>query len=467
MRTRHGERHSRANIHLSLARRIPLPRLTQRQRSARWQRERRQQTIIVIAFSAILFLSVSLVAWAAATNYYTDNLTPAARVDGRALPVRDYRRELKYQLAKFYGDFGVPVGSENDPQIAQQKAQYDGIALEAVVAHAILDGAAKADGVGITGQAVDERYARDLGQFRTRHVLVVPNKDASDKDAADKAALAKAQDVAKQLQAAPNDQELWNKLAKESSDDTGSKDQGGELGFAGHGQFVKEYEDAVNALAVGQVSDPVKSQFGYHVIQLEERRAPEKSDLFARLRSAGFSVDDVKAHVRYDLLQDEFTKRAQDAAVASPTGQVHAAKVVVDTPPPSPQDFTTFSNALKKLSTVTAELEKGTDFAEVAKQYSDDAATKDSGGDIGWLARGMITDLSAENELFSLGPGQRGPQHSTRTQTSIYKVLEKDPARALDDTQKQTIKDNAYEYWLQKQKLDHVVKKLVPGLEFD
>ncbi len=420
----------------------------------------------MIAFSALLFFSVSLVAWAAATNYYTDNLKPAARIDGRVVPTRDHKRELQYQLAKFYVDFGVPVGSENDPKIAQQKAQYDGIALEAVVAHVILDRAANAEAVRVSRQAIDERYGRDLAQFRTRHVLVIPDKQATDKDAADKAALAKAQGIAKQLQASPNDQDLWNKLAKESSDDPGSKDQGGELGFAGHGQFVKEYEDAVNALAVGQVSDPVKSQFGYHVIQLEERRPPEKSDLFARLSSAGFSTDDVKAHVRYELLQDEFTKRAQDAAVASPTDQVHAAQIIVNTPPPSPQDFTTFSNALKKLSTVNAELEKGTDFAAVAKQYSDDAATKETGGDIGWLAHGMLTDLSAEKELFTLEPGQRGPQHSARTQTTIYKVLEKDPARALDDAQKQKIKDNAYEYWLQKQKLERGVQKLVPGLEF-
>ncbi len=420
----------------------------------------------MIAFSAILFFSVSLVAWAAATNYYKDNLTPAARVDGRVVPMRDYKRELKYQLTKFYVDFGVPVGSENDPQIAQQKAQYDGVALEAVVSHVLLDRAARAEGVIVSTEAVDERFTRDLTQFRTRHVLVIPAKDATDADAADKAALAKAQDVARQLQAAPMDQDLWNRLAKESSDDPGSKDQGGELGFAGHGQFVKEFEDGVNALAIGQVSDPVKSQFGYHVIQLEEKRAPERSDLFARLRTAGFGIGDVKAHVRDELLQDEFTKRAQDAAIASPTVQVHVAQIVVNTPPPSPQDFTTFSNALKKLSTVNAELEKGTDFAEVAKQYSDDATTKETGGDLGWLAHGMLTDLAAEKELFTLEPGQRGPQHSSRTQTTIYKVLEKDPARAIDDAQKQKIKNNAYAYWLEKQKLDHGVQKLVPGLEF-
>ena len=60
-----------------MARRIPLPRLTRRQRLARWQRERRQQALYVAVFSAILFFVVGLVAWAASDKYYQDNLKPA------------------------------------------------------------------------------------------------------------------------------------------------------------------------------------------------------------------------------------------------------------------------------------------------------------------------------------------------------------------------------------------------------
>ncbi|TMF66440.1 MAG: peptidylprolyl isomerase PrsA, partial [Chloroflexi bacterium] len=55
----------------------------------------------------------------------------------------------------------------------------------------------------------------------------MPDKDAKDKDVADKAALEKATGIAKQLKEKPSDQDLWNKLAKESSDDPGSKDSGG------------------------------------------------------------------------------------------------------------------------------------------------------------------------------------------------------------------------------------------------
>src|SRR5919197_2666366 len=74
-----------------MARRIPLPRLTRRQRLARWQRERRQQALYVVIFSGVLFFVVGLVAWAASDKYYQDNLKPALRIDGAAVPVRDWR----------------------------------------------------------------------------------------------------------------------------------------------------------------------------------------------------------------------------------------------------------------------------------------------------------------------------------------------------------------------------------------
>src|SRR6185503_13699721 len=150
-RRRHARRLSArrlaGTIRVPVARRIPLPRLTQRQRMARWQRERRQQTIIVTIFSAILFFTLGLVAWAASSRYYDNNLKPALMFDGHAVSMREYKRELAYQYVRFYVDFGVPPGYENDPQVLTQKAEYEGVALDALVEEAILDSAARADGI--------------------------------------------------------------------------------------------------------------------------------------------------------------------------------------------------------------------------------------------------------------------------------------------------------------------------------
>lgn len=437
---------------------------------ARWQRERRQQTLIVTIFSAILFFVVGLVAWAATDRFYTENLKPAVTVDGRSWAMRDYVRERTFQYTRFYVDYGVPPGYENDSQILQQKQSYDAIALDAIVEQALLDDNAKRDGVTVTQQQIDERYVLDYGEYHARHILISPKPEGSAPDATQKAeaaALAKAKDLQAQLKANPKDQALWNKLAKENSDDPGSKDSGGDLGFVGHGQFVKEFEDAVHGLKVDEISDPVKSPYGYHVIQLLELKKPDESQFVQRARSYGLALADVKAHVRYDILKDSYTEKAKAASVQSPTEQVHLAWVAVAAPRVTGGDFQAFTDQVKKVNEVQKAIDDGTDFAEIVKKYSEDSASSEKGGDIGWFAHGMITKLDIEKDVFTLAPGKISAQKSDQSQTVWYKVLEKDPSRALDDDQKKKIADNAYEYWFQAQKKAHTIHKLVPGHELD
>ena len=449
-----------------MARRIPLPRLTRRQRTARWQRERRQQAVIVTVFSAVLFFVLGLVAWGTSSKYYSDNLKSVLTFDGRAIPTRDWSREKAYELSRFYVEYGVPTGYENDPQIAQQKASFDRGALDTLEEYAILEKQAKAEGITMTPQQIDDRYQEDFSQFRSRHILITVDKTAPDQTAEDANALAKATTIRDQLRQDPNNQELWNKLAKDDSQDPGSSASGGELGWVGKGQFVPPFEDAAKALAIGQVSDPVKSDFGYHVIQVEERRGPEANDIVKRWLAGGFTVADIKRHSGHDLLRDLFTKR-QQASVASPTAQVHVAQIQAATPRPVGGDFQSFTDQLKKVADIGKALDAGTDFAVVAKQYSEDSATKDNGGDMGWIAHGMITDLSAEKELFTLDAGKLSQQHNGLTTTTWYKIIEKSDSRDLDDTQKKTISGNAYQYWLNQQKKAHNIVRLIPGLEFE
>jgi peptidyl-prolyl cis-trans isomerase D len=108
-------------------------------------------------------------------------------------------------------------------------------------------------------------------QARSRHILI----SATQGDAkADADAKAKADTVLKQLQSGGN----WNELAKKYSDDPGSKNSGGELGFAQRGKMVPEFDNAIFTQKIGDIKI-VKSQFGYHVIQVEERTAAHTQSL--------------------------------------------------------------------------------------------------------------------------------------------------------------------------------------------
>ena len=448
-----------------MARRIPLPRLTQRQREARWQRERRQQTIIIVVFTVLLCSAVGLMVWAGTNRYYDANLKPAAMIDGHGLPYRLYYHERDYELVKFYQDNGVPVAFENDPSLSSQKADYNGIAVNSLVEQALLDTVARQEGYTISAADLRAKYDESFGQFNSRHILVKIDDTAADKVAADAAALAKAQDFAAQLRADPNNQDLWNTLAKQS-DDTGSKDAGGEVGWVAKGQLVTPFDEAAAKLKIGEISDPVKTAFGYHVIQVKERRAADVNPVVQRWLASGFGMDQILLHTKFDMLREHFTAVAQSQSVTSPTEQVHLLHILISLPSPTSQVPTDFTTALKKIADARTELDKGTDFAEVAKNYSEDPTEAANGGDAGWFARGQLDTVSKEIELFALAPGTVSRQFSTIGQAEFYKVVEKDPARALTDDQKTKIYNQAYAHWFDTNRRAHDIHKLVPGYEF-
>ncbi len=101
-------------------------------------------------------------------------------------------------------------------------------------------------------------------QVKARHILIsVPQGSDAKTDAAAKS---KAQGVLDKIRAGGN----FAELAKANSDDPGSKDSGGELGMFTRGKMVPAFEKAAFALQAGQTSDLVKTDFGYHIIQVEQ-----------------------------------------------------------------------------------------------------------------------------------------------------------------------------------------------------
>jgi peptidyl-prolyl cis-trans isomerase D len=110
-----------------------------------------------------------------------------------------------------------------------------------------------------------QRIANLAEQRRAAHILI--ESDGS----SDAEAKAKIEEIAKRLAAG----EDFAALAKEASQDPGSANEGGDLGFAGPGVYDPAFEEALYALEEGQVSSPVRSDFGWHLIKLMGVRSPE------------------------------------------------------------------------------------------------------------------------------------------------------------------------------------------------
>lgn len=133
-------------------------------------------------------------------------------------------------------------------------------------------------------------------KVRARHILFLVKKDATPEQ--DKAALTKAQETYKKATAPGAD---FAKLASELSDDSGSKAEGGDLGFFTKGMMVPEFEKEAFALKVGAVSPPVKTAYGYHIIKVEEHIPASAPDF-----------EKSKDKIRYRLMAEAHDKTVLD-----------------------------------------------------------------------------------------------------------------------------------------------------------
>ena len=169
-----------------------------------------------------------------------------------------------------------------------------------------------------------------------------------------------ADNLASQLQGAKANQvdKLFAQQAKKVSEDPGSGENGGDLGYFAVGEFVPEFEQAAAELDIGEISDPVKTEFGFHVIRVTDRRlqafedvrdqiaqelsGSEAEDAFQKLVVQAYEDADVRVNSRYGELDPE-TQRIGDATAEDTPGAEEPAETPAEdggepaTPPPSDQ----------------------------------------------------------------------------------------------------------------------------------
>jgi len=161
-----------------------------------------------------------------------------------------------------------------------------------------------------------DEHPQEFEQAKARHILVrfqgsrVPLKP-DQKDLTEAEALAKTQELRKRITAG----EDFAAVAKAESDDVGSGAQGGDLGSFGRGRMVPVFDQAVFTQPIGEISEPVKSQFGYHLIQVQERTARPFEAVKAELErkygpeAAKKALDEIKKNTTVVIDEAYFGKQ--------------------------------------------------------------------------------------------------------------------------------------------------------------
>lgn len=215
------------------------------------------------------------------------------------------KREV--QVARFNpADFASKVNPTDAEMDAYYKAnpQQFQAPESATVEYVVLDVDAVKKGVSVNEQDLKTYYeqnaARLAGQEERRasHILVAAGKGAS---AADKdKAKAKAQELLEQVRKNPAS---FAEVAKKNSQDPGSAAQGGDLDFFSRGAMTKPFEDAVFAAKKGDIVGPVETEFGYHVIQVTDVKAPKQK-----------TFEELKPELEAELKKQQAQRKYAEAA---------------------------------------------------------------------------------------------------------------------------------------------------------
>jgi peptidyl-prolyl cis-trans isomerase SurA len=235
-----------------------------------------------------------------------------------------------------------------------------------------------------------DKFPKVPAELRLQVVQIVPS--------ADSAALAAGRTRIDALRKRIVAGEKFAKIAAEASDDDGTAKSGGDLSFIRRGEMPPAIEDAAFSLKDGELSQPVRSMFGWHLVQAIERDTVRGPDGRDSLDVSGAPI--VEVHARHIMVKVEVTQKDIDRALA-------------------------------KAQAVRAQAAKGGDFTALVKAYSEYKGQVGPDGDLGFLSLGKMQPAIRAG-LETLAPGEVSDVLPNAQGLNIFKVLERHAPRDYD-----------------------------------
>ena len=236
----------------------------------------------------------------------------------------------------------------------------------------------------VNEKLLKETYDRMKTDIHASHILVKVSEGALPKDTLE------AYNKILKIRARIVKGEDFNKVAKEKgvSDDPSAKDNGGDLGYFTAMQMVYPFETAAYNTKVGDVSQPVRTRYGYHIIKVMDKRPAQ--------------------------------------------GEVLVAHIMIKTPPNMSKEDSL--NSFNKITEIYGKLKAGTlKFDELAQQYSDDKASAKKGGELPWFGTNKMP-AEFEKTAFTLkNKGDYSEIMRTKYGWHIIKLLDKRGLASFDE----------------------------------
>lgn len=220
---------------------------------------------------------------------------------------------------------------------------------------------------------VKEAYDRLQEDVRASHILIKVAEDASPEDT-----LIAFNSIKEILKKAKEGQD-FGELAMEYSQDPSAKQNKGDLGYFSALRMVYPFESAAFNTAVGEVSNPVRTSYGYHIIKVVDKREA--------------------------------------------VGQIRAAHIMVAVKPDA--DATAQQNAKAKIDEIHSQVMSGSDFSQLARTYSDDRGSKSRGGELPWFGSGRMVPEFEKTAFALANDGEVSEPIRTQYGWHIIKRLER------------------------------------------